>query len=55
MGEELGEWPVRLKNDVNEPALLPKKPVLRQISIIYHGRTNVFSDHFSIPSCRYLN
>lgn len=28
MGEDVGEWPVRLKNDVNDPALLPKKPVL---------------------------
>lgn len=30
MGEDVGEWPVRLKNDVKDPALLPKNPVLRQ-------------------------
>ena len=29
MGEEEGECPVRLKKDVKEPALLPKKPDLR--------------------------
>jgi hypothetical protein len=28
MGEDEGEFPVRLKKDVKEPALLPKKPVL---------------------------
>lgn len=28
MGEDEGECPVRLKKDVKEPALLPKKPVL---------------------------
>lgn len=28
MGEEEGECPVRLKKDVNEPALLPKNPDL---------------------------
>jgi len=29
MGDEEGECPVRLKKDVKEPALLPKKPVLQ--------------------------
>ena len=29
MGEPEGECPVRLKKDVKEPALLPKKPVLQ--------------------------
>jgi hypothetical protein len=28
MGEDVGEWPVRLKKDVKEPALLPKNPAL---------------------------
>ena len=30
MGEDDGECPVRLKKDVKEPALLPKKPVLHK-------------------------
>ncbi len=30
MGEEEGECPVRLKKDVKEPALLPKKPDLHK-------------------------
>ncbi len=30
MGEEEGECPVRLKKDVKEPALLPKKPDLHR-------------------------
>ena len=30
MGEPEGECPVRLKKDVKEPALLPKKPDLQE-------------------------
>ena len=30
MGDTEGECPVRLKKDVKEPALLPKKPDLHQ-------------------------
>ena len=33
MGEDEGECPVRLKKDVKEPALLPKKPVLHTPTI----------------------
>ena len=54
MGEEVGEWPVRLKNDVKEPALLPKKPDLHQSQqpqTTGNVDADVFNAHILIISC----